>query len=96
MATRLRNTGTEPFEDLFNGERYVIGPGEVAVVPDGAAALWLGVPPEDPLPDERRRAAFRRNGEYPTLVVDKGEPKPVTATKKTTAKKTETKAEKDE
>jgi len=69
MAIRVMNTGSEPYTDKFNGERYVIGPGEVAVIPDGAAALWLGVPPDNPTPDERRRAAFRRGGRYPSLVV---------------------------
>lgn len=77
MAVRVRNTSKEPYRDRFNGEEYVIGPGEVAVVPDGAAALWLG---RVNLPGaqgdaERKRAALRRGGTYPPLVVDKGQQK---------------------
>lgn len=70
MAIRLRNTSKEAFVDRFNGEEYVIGPGEVAVVPNGAAALWLGVNERGVVSDdERRRCAFRRNGKYPPLVL---------------------------
>lgn len=83
MAVRVRNTSNSPYRDKFDGEEYVIGPGEVALVPDGAAALWLGVGPDGVVVEgERRRAAMRRGGLYPPLVVagDEAPPAPRTYT----------------
>lgn len=70
MSVRVKNTGRRPFVDRFAGETYRIDPGEVAVIPDGAARLWLGDfrDPEQ-VDEERKRAAFRRGGQYPPLEI---------------------------
>ena len=77
MSVRLRNVGAEPFVDRFAGEVYTILPGETAVVPDGAANLWLGDPslPEPQRTADRSRAALRRVTGLPPLVrVDEAAP----------------------
>lgn len=41
---RARNVGDSTFEDAYDGERYIIPPGEEALVPPEAVALWFGDP----------------------------------------------------
>ena len=76
MSVRLRNDGERVFVDRFAGETYRIEPGEVAVVPDAAAKLWLGdwTLPEPQRKEDIRRAAFRRADGLPRLTRVDGEP----------------------
>lgn len=43
-VVRLHNDGETAFNDRYGGQRYIINPGQDAIVPWEAMSLWLGNP----------------------------------------------------
>lgn len=67
-VVRLHNDGETAFNDRYGGQRYIINPGQDAIVPWEAMCLWLGNPDFVDI-DKKRRF---RTDEYHRLRVRYG------------------------